>query len=255
MLSIYLLPKRVLSEYDSSPTLHPFIAMLAVPKGKKAMPRVFRHIDEQQRITILTLIAIHLDSLDVIAGALPDPTRLTAKYREEVELYSQTIMPSLFSVINDSPLQIITGVLNLIIDRTTIQLVSRTKPGISFLTMLISRAEIIKQATPDLAPEEWSDWTRAYNRLFDAIEPCLPLIFTTSVHDADDVYVWQYLAAMGVGASPEQQQRLVLGVKDRVMETVEMARSKATPKDLSALRLGHVNLFMRAIGLDVELLS
>ena len=70
---------------------------------------------------------------------------------------------------------------------------------------------------------------------------------------ADDVYVWQFLAAMGVGASPEQQQRLVIGVKDRVMETVGVSRT--LPDEMRNRRLGDVNLFMRAIGLDVELLG
>ena len=45
----------------------------------------------------------------------------------------------------------------------------------------------------------------------------------------------------------------MLGVKDRVMETV--AQSKTLPPDMASQRLSNVNLFMRAIGLDVELLD
>jgi DNA topoisomerase 2-associated protein PAT1 len=41
--------------------------------------------------------------------------------------------------------------------------------------------------------------------------------------------------------------------RDRVMETV--AQSKTLPADMAGQRLGNVNLFMRAIGLDVELLG
>lgn len=41
--------------------------------------------------------------------------------------------------------------------------------------------------------------------------------------------------------------------RDRVMETV--VQSKALPPEMAAQRLANVNLFMRAIGLDVELLS
>ena len=41
--------------------------------------------------------------------------------------------------------------------------------------------------------------------------------------------------------------------RDRVMETV--VYSKTLPADMASQRLGNVNLFMRAIGLDVELLS
>lgn len=87
---------------------------------------------------------------------------------------------------------------------------------------------------------------------FDQVEPALPYIFPGSVHAGDDIYVWQFLAAIGIGASPEQQQRLVLAVKDRVMETVSAA--KTLPASMASARLANVNLFMRSIGLDVELL-
>lgn len=65
--------------------------------------------------------------------------------------------------------------------------------------------------------------------------------------------MWQFLAAIGIGASPEEQQRLVLAVKDRVMDTVNL--SKTLPPDMARKRLDNVNLFMRSIGLDVELLN
>jgi DNA topoisomerase 2-associated protein PAT1 len=65
--------------------------------------------------------------------------------------------------------------------------------------------------------------------------------------------VWQFLAALGVGASPDEQQRLVLAVKDRVMDTV--ALSKTLPAGMAKERLDNVNLFMHSIGLDVELLK
>lgn len=92
-----------------------------------------------------------------------------------------------------------------------------------------------------------------YNGFFDALEPTLPNIFPGTVHTGEDVYVWQFLAAIGIGASPEQQQRLVLAVKDRVMETVGL--SKTLPPAMSSQRLANVNLFMRSIGLDVDLLA
>ena len=44
-----------------------------------------------------------------------------------------------------------------------------------------------------------------------------------------------------------------MAVKDRVMETVTLA--KTLPPAMSSQRLANVNLFMRSIGLDVELLA
>jgi DNA topoisomerase 2-associated protein PAT1 len=202
------------------------------------------------------MIVVHLDQLDVIAHALPSldantPTPLAV--REEVDLFAQVVMPSLFSYVNDGPLNIIVGLLGLVVERTTVPAIVRTKVGLSILTMLISRAELLRQASTAVDAGEWDQWMSLYNRLFDATEPSLPHIFPGTVVDADDVHVWQFLAAMGVAASPEQQQRLVIGVKERVMETVGVSRT--LPRELGEQRLGHVNLFMRAIGLDVELLG
>ncbi|KAJ4368262.1 DNA topoisomerase 2-associated protein pat1 [Neocucurbitaria cava] len=234
-------------------TPHPFITILSHAKGKKAIPRLFRHIDEQERITIVTMIAVHLDGLSVVGHAIATPEEpLSAAIREEVELFSQTVLPPLSAHISEAPLNIVTGLLGLILDRTNLHVVARSKIGLSLLTILISRAELLKQSAPELATD-WEQWTELYNRLFDTIEPVLPVIFPGTINDTDDIYIWQYLAAMGVGASPEQQQRLVLGVKDRVMETVSV--SKALPAEMASARLANVNLFMRAIGLDVELLG
>ena len=52
-----------------------------------------------------------------------------------------------------------------------------------------------------------------YDRLFDAVEPGLADIFPGSITSGEDMYVWQFLAAMGVGASETQQQRLVMAVR------------------------------------------
>ena len=251
-----------LTSYSQS-AQHPFIQVLSHSKGKKAIPRVFRHLDEQQRLTMLTLVIIHLDVLDVVRDAYPphDNTSIPPRVKEEVALFAQAVMPPLFSYVNEAPLNIIIGLLGLVLDRVNILAAVRTKTGVSILTMLISRAELVKQSfvtsqqPTSEQQEDAAQWSELYSRLFDTVEPLLPYIFPTdtSVAAADDVYVWQFLAAMGVGASPDQQQRLVIGVKERVMETV--AVSKSLPEDMSRKRLGDVNLFMRAIGLDVELLG
>ena len=209
---------------------------------------------------MLSLIAVLLDTLDVIRDAYPpaDNSPIPSRVREEVELFSQAVMPSLFSFVNEAALGIINGLLGIITARVNVQVIVRTKIGVSILTILISRAELIKQQqqqADDLTADDWQQWSEAYGHLFDTVEPVLPYVFPTDTNlsASDDVHVWQFLAAMGVGASPDQQQRLVLGVKDRVMETV--AVSKTLPEEISAKRLADVNLFMRAIGLDVELLG
>lgn len=92
-----------------------------------------------------------------------------------------------------------------------------------------------------------------YSNFFNLLEPTLPHIFPGTPATGEDGHVWQLLAALGIGATEGQQQRLVIAVKDRVNGTVEVART--LPIDLSAQRLANVNLFMQAIGLDVSLLG
>jgi len=246
---------KVLEPINSdSAVLHPFIAFLSHAKGKKAIPRVFRYLNTDQRITILTMIVLHLDHLDVIRrGALgASEINLHADAKESIELFSMTVTPSLFGYVSEASLFTIIGLLGLIIERVNVVHVARTKVGLSILTMLTSRATIIKESN-EASDAEWQQWTAFYNRLFDTVQPVLPGIFPSSLGREDDMYAWQFLAAVGSGASPEQQQALVIGVKDRVMETIQ--QSKTLPPDLASQKRANVNLFMRAIGLDVDLLE
>ena len=197
-----------------SASLHPFIAFLSYPKGKKAIPRIFNHIDENQRLTILTLVLIHLDIIDVVRLAQPQPhgSQPSSMAREQIDLFLQTVMPSLFSYVTEAPLVVVIGMLGLATERLNMSAVARTRVGLEMLTMILSRAAIIKAVE---APEDeiWDQWLAVYNPFFDMIEPLLGEIFPTSVNAGQDQYVWQFLAATGSGANPEQQQRLVLAVK------------------------------------------
>ncbi|KAF2750387.1 hypothetical protein M011DRAFT_396961 [Sporormia fimetaria CBS 119925] len=237
-----------------SSTPHPFIAMLSHPKGKKLIPRLFHLITEEERLTVVTMIVYHLDRLPVVAHAVGVPDEpVSPAIRQEVDLFSHTVIGPVFTHLQESPLDVIVGLLGLICDRTNLFVVARSEIGIKLLSMLVARAELIKGSTPEMKPGLWESWMELYNRLFDAVEPVLPYLFPASVNEQNDHHVWGFLAAMGAGASPEQQQRLVIGVKDRVMDTV--ALSKTLPAEMAATRLANVNLFMRAIGLDVDLLG
>ncbi|KAI1824012.1 topoisomerase II-associated protein PAT1 [Xylaria intraflava] len=245
---------RILDPISSS-SVHPFISFISYPKGKKAIPRVFRYLSVTQRTTILTMIVIHLDQLDVVRGAqvqTGEPISLDEATLERIELFSLAVMPSLFQLLNESDLDIVTGVLGLITQNLNVDLVARSRIGVSMLTMVLSRAELIKQADQP-SEHSWQQWVSTFNVFFSTLEPTLHNIFPGTVASGEDIYVWQFLAAIGIGASPEEQQRLVFAVKDRVMGTVSIA--KTLPPDMAKQRLDNVNLFMRSIGLDVELLN
>lgn len=197
-----------------STSTHPFIAFLAFAKGKKAIRRIFRHIDQEQRLTILTMIVVHLDQLDVIARAqiAAGETQPPPAVREEIELFSQVVMPSLLGYITETGMNVIIGLMGIVLEQTNAIRLSRTKIGLGILTMFLSRAELVKQSG-NVDKGDWKSWTESYDRLFDILEPTLSTIFPGPVNTGDDIYIWQFLAAMGVGASPDQQQRLVIAVK------------------------------------------
>lgn len=233
---------------------HPFIAFLSCAKGKKAIPRIFPHLSFEERTTILTMIVYHLDQLDVVQGAAitPGETLLNSRMRENIELFISTVMPSLMQYFNDTGLDIVDGVLNLLATKLNVDLIAKTRIGVSMVTLILSRAVLLKQ-TGAGSPEQWEKWDQTFETLFNKLESSLPYMFPGSVNTGEDVYVWQLLAAMGVSATHDQQTRLVLAVKDRVLDTVTL--SKTLPPTMATERLGSVNLFMRSIGLDVELLQ
>ncbi|CAK7201741.1 DNA topoisomerase 2-associated protein pat1 [Sporothrix eucalyptigena] len=236
--------------------VHPFIAFLSFPKGQKAIPRVFRYLSDELRATILTIIVVHLDQLDIVRNAQvnsegPEGTGPNAALRESIDLFFNTVVTTLFTFISELNLDLVAGVLGLI-SGLKVDMVAKSRIGASMLTTILSRAELLKQASAG-SPEQWHNWEITYNNFFNKIEPTLPYMFPGTVSSGEDMYVWQLLAALGIGATPDQQQRLVLAVKDRVMDTVAVA--KTLPVDLSTQRLQNVNLFMRSIGLDVELLQ
>ncbi|PUU79422.1 topoisomerase II-associated protein PAT1 [Tuber borchii] len=236
-----------------STATHPFIAILSYSKMKRAVQRIFRHLDPEQRVTVLTMIVVHLDILDVVKHGvyLPDETQLPSAVREEIEMFAASVLPPLLGYVYEAPLSIVIGLLGILLERVDVVAVSKTKIGLAFLTMFSSRAEIVKQAGG--APEnELQQWQMMYDRLFDSLQGHWMECFPPGMF-VDDVYVWQFLASIAVGANMPQQQALVSAVKDRVMENVRA--SKTLPPELGAQKSANVNLFMRAIGLDVELLG
>ena len=108
-----------------------------------------------------------------------------------------------------------------------------------------------------------------YNLLFDLLRPRLHLLFPsvriglatglafTQVPHADvlDQPVWEFLSTFALFADEGQQQALVGGLREVVLENVASA-TKGWPADgadeLRRLRLANVNAFLRSFGLDAS---
>jgi DNA topoisomerase 2-associated protein PAT1 len=209
----------------------------------KLIPRIFRQLSNDQSLTMLTVIVTHFSKLVVCRNVIYPGTAVAdvdeAKKQmfvtfDNVELFMNATAPPLLRVIAEAPLSIVVHLFQLLIQKNNVAMVAQTKPGLAFLTMLLSRAEILKQGGGVLqglsAPsqEELAHWQELYGYLFETLRNryistfpsmyyLVPIIPNTPMIQlslsVDDIYVWQFLAAMAVGASMDQQHILVTEVR------------------------------------------
>jgi DNA topoisomerase 2-associated protein PAT1 len=145
-------------DHPNNGHVHPFIALLSYSKGMKAMPRISRHLTHEQRTTILTLIVVNLDGLEVVRNAqvTSDAMQLNAAMRENVELFAVAVMSTLFNILNELDLDLVAGVLGLVCTRN-VDIIAKSRIGASMLTMILSRAEIIKHGGGG-SEQAWRSW-------------------------------------------------------------------------------------------------
>ena len=178
------------------------------------MPRIFLHLDQEQRVTVLTMIVVHLDVLDVVKHGVyhPDEAQLPSAHREEIEVFANHVLPPLLGYVYEAPMSVVIGLLAIVLDRVDIRAVSMTKIGLQFLAMFFSRAEILKQSG-QLDEQDIRDWQAIYDRVFNTLNDHWANCFPPNGNFVDDQYVWQFLASIAVGASMQQQQTLVTSLK------------------------------------------
>ena len=69
--------------------------------------------------------------------------------------------------------------------------------------------------------------------------------------DIIDQPVWQFLAALALHASTEQQQLLVTALREKVLENVaSVNKGWVADEEERRTKLANVNLFLHALGLD-----
>jgi DNA topoisomerase 2-associated protein PAT1 len=100
-------------------------------KGKKLLPRLCRHLNNQQMLTMLTLLAACFSQLDVIAKApLLDSLEDTPE-RDDAERQTQaflgSVLQSILPVVAKANLRLISGLLGLLLDRSNIVTITQTR--------------------------------------------------------------------------------------------------------------------------------
>lgn len=235
---------QVLAPVDAEGN-QPFILMLSHAKGKKLIPRIFRHIDAKQRLTLLTRIVAHLDQLDVVKDGSYKNGELKARSRESIEVFSQAVLPPLVHLISESNYDVVIGLLDIILGNSDIVHLCSTKIGLAFLTVLISRAELINQEE-NVEQHDVENWQNTFNTLFSKTRGHLLGMFPP--RNVDDSYVWHFLASLAVAARLEHQRVLVDEVREKIFGT--MNEAKALPIEIGAAKISNLNLFLNVMGLN-----
>jgi DNA topoisomerase 2-associated protein PAT1 len=69
--------------------------------------------------------------------------------------------------------------------------------------------------------------------------------------DIIDQPVWQFLAALALHASTEQQQYLVTAMREKILENVTNTKTSwVVDEDERRAKLANVNLFLNALGIE-----
>lgn len=103
-----------------------------------------------------------------------------------------------------------------------------------------------------------------FNHLFDLLSPHMLVLFPSSrivaptqgqqqpsLYDNADQHVWQFLAAFALHGSLEQHQILVATLREKILENLlAVSRGWFTTEEERNTKLGNVNLFLNALGLD-----
>lgn len=255
--SLHILDQASSSGDDAS-FVNPFIQCLNYSKALKILPRLFKFLTREQILTIVTLIMSNLENLTVIKDGsytTYDDKKVPDSVLKLVDIYSLTLSKELMNAVQDFKFNEIIGLLLILIQHNAVSFVSTTKIGLSILTTLLSRAELMK-GEGKISATDLSEWTSCYDELFTALESRISAIFPPTNGDAEDDYVWQFLATLSLGGKLSHQRIIVDEVRDEIFGV--MTRAKAIDNiDMANLykkqnMLNNLNMYLVVMGLVAD---
>lgn len=240
---------------DEELIVNPFIQCLNYEKTLKILPRLFKFLTRDQTLTIVTLVMSNLENLTVIKEGSYTTYHdkiVPAGILKLVDLYSLTFCKVLMNSVQDFKFHEIIGLLVILIQHNVVSFVSTTKIGLSILTSLLSRAELIK-GEGSISATDLSEWTSCYDELFTALESRIAAIFPPCHEDSQNDYVWQFLATLSLGGKLSHQRIIVDEVRDEIFGVMNRAKAISN-SDMAKLHekqnmLNNLNMYLVVMGL------
>ena len=249
--------------------MNPFISILSYDKMMKLFDRMFHFFTPEQKLELTSQLFLHLQDLDVIRkGSYQNYSannyEIPNEVSKKIDLFQIAVLKGLVFYLSESNFSYVLTWLNTLVTSKTILFIVTTKIGLSLITVLISRLELIKQEFgSSISAQELSQWQTVYDQLFQCLEGRLSTCFPPYIsHDEarkvtnkdsndDGSYVWQFLASLTLTGQLNHQRIIVDEVRNEIFGVMAVAKELKSKGELdSASRyLDNLNLFLNAMGL------
>lgn len=246
------------SSGDEASFVNPFIQCLNYAKGLKILPRLFKFLTREQILTIVTLIVSNLENLTVIKDGsytTYEDNAVPSKVSKLIETYTLTLSKLVINAVQDFKFHEIIGLVMILIRSNAVSFVSTTKIGLSTLTSLLSRAELMK-GEGTISATDLSEWTSCYDELFTSLESRIAAVFPPGLAVGEDDYIWQFLATLSLGGKLSHQRIIVDEVRDEIFAVMNNAKA-IDNSDMANLykkqnMLNNLNMYLVVMGLVAD---
>ncbi|KAL7423878.1 DNA topoisomerase 2-associated protein pat1 [Cryptotrichosporon argae] len=212
--------------------------------------------------------------------------RLDRQQREaDTDTFLHCVVPGIDALINTCSLGTVAGLLGVCSQMMEVWKVACTRPGVALFTALCSKAQSVIRSSPEAPqpdPAEVEQWSKQFAYFLQSLLPHLPDLFPSSQtakaafgataylvraepgggderegmeHERREAEVWGLAAALAVNAPEDEQTNLVGALREKILHTVQAARSPATPSTRAELKLRNVNMFLHGLGLDASMIE
>ncbi|SCV04071.1 LAME_0H15522g1_1 [Lachancea meyersii CBS 8951] len=273
---------------DDAYEVSPFISILSFDKGVKIMPRIFNFLNKDQKLKLLYCFFSELSHLNIIVTSSyktnPNPSDSQLK---KLELFQSVFLKIIVSFLSSSAefLEVL-GLLLALVKNNNVSFISTSKIGLNLITVLISRAALIKQDVSRgnvLSSMEASSWNEIYDKLFTALETKLAVVFPPDEYTAkvvtasssgtvtsatagqsqkhqfyDQSYIWQFLASLALSGKLNHQRVIIDEIREEIFGTISRAEQllSSTPAEEQQIAMYQrdklyqdLNLFLNVMGL------
>ncbi|KAI3653100.1 hypothetical protein MP228_002525 [Amoeboaphelidium protococcarum] len=257
------------------PPPHGISLFCSYGKGRRVIGNFLRFLPREQILLLLKSVMLSLKTI-----VLPQNGDAFLILRELEEYVNFVVFP-FANVIGDVDLAYVNDVCGSLLQTGDIVSIGRTKPGLLFITLLLSRVQIIIQKVEEgsykvpqadldtwnnsLFPTLFAAFQTRYVSLFPPAQILPPLFQSQSLFggeqnaggarrpsaqsqpiQVDDTYVWQFLAALSPACDEEQHRVLVTELRDKIFEVIGRQGDQGKEK---------VNIFLNTLGLNASQLQ